>query len=1005
MPTPEEIARYIRFSLDNLSEVNGHYEFEHLCRHLARARIASNVIPATGPVGAGGDQGRDLETFRTYLSSELGSEHGFLALAADETIVIACTTQKTNLSGKIRSDVSKIMGSGSAVHRIYALLSNDFPVGTRHETSDWARSEFQIELEILDAQWIAQELSSSDTFWIAENYLSIPAEFAPPHNAEDIPEWYGELLRSWRDRTPIMTLGDLLSVKDGLRHATFNSARRPDLPFWLSVMRTFLQEETDIELVRRSEYEISVATLRGTGSLTPVDGLVSRYLEGCSILERPVDLENAFILLMYAFGAYLQGVTRIPPERLAEWNRELRDRIEVLLNSTLIPNSRAMLLRTLGSLYLQPDLLQMIDPDDQILNSNEESDELTLDREAGTVPLDGLPPFVNLDLGLSAWSDLMQMVDEAPFFPVESFADSFAVVTPLIYAHQSYGRLSELIDDRLSQTVGRTAAASKCRDRAVALHRAGMTCAAIKEFHRAKIGWWSGDTLRGSLLSLMILSNCYKKLGLFHAAKQYALQAARTASRSDDDGLQDLFAAGIMHCVLLCYDLGEWASAASTAESALRLHANLVAPLDPEDERVTEVMYSLLWIHLSSLDVAPELAAKVKNLMVEAHMWDDVEELVREQDAQPPEHWLERIGDQIHGEWMSDLKQEVRIVFKIYGTIWKIAGKNDLPTSCAVQRLAAALQIFLVDFFDEDLALLEEVVTIQVTVSDQNDASARLQPSTNIRAWEVHLTPWNGAESVDIYRELLPMITMILGDISLLPADQFFERFERSMSDGLVNKLSMGTAMDVLLLWVRDDSYDEIRFGTQLTPAMEDSRCLPLEDHELKWRSRLGPTYDRDSAEEQIQSRYDQISTQFSFTLGRLNANHIFINTLNELKLIGWLDWHILLAIANVAINYRLVDRQDGLRLLEGEADEYEGAVRAMMSADETESDPIVPESEFSIRGLESAREMTLPLFLRNVGLEVHQTEPDLMAVQKFLTIRYRYWLDDVTHENPFVVS
>ena len=34
--------------------------------------MCSNVLPATGPVSARGDQSSDIETFRSYLRDELG---------------------------------------------------------------------------------------------------------------------------------------------------------------------------------------------------------------------------------------------------------------------------------------------------------------------------------------------------------------------------------------------------------------------------------------------------------------------------------------------------------------------------------------------------------------------------------------------------------------------------------------------------------------------------------------------------------------------------------------------------------------------------------------------------------------------------------------------------------------------------------------------------------------------------------------------------------------------
>jgi hypothetical protein len=97
------LARSIRFALSDLSSQNAHHEFEHLCRQLARRRIASNVIPATRPVASGGDQGRDFETFRTYLREQLPFSIGSLALAVEDTVVFACTLQENDLASKIRA--------------------------------------------------------------------------------------------------------------------------------------------------------------------------------------------------------------------------------------------------------------------------------------------------------------------------------------------------------------------------------------------------------------------------------------------------------------------------------------------------------------------------------------------------------------------------------------------------------------------------------------------------------------------------------------------------------------------------------------------------------------------------------------------------------------------------------------------------------------------------------------------------------------------------------------
>jgi len=58
-----DLRAYIRYQLSQLSAQNAEHVFERLAFDLARMRIASNLLPATGPVQSGGDQGRDFESY------------------------------------------------------------------------------------------------------------------------------------------------------------------------------------------------------------------------------------------------------------------------------------------------------------------------------------------------------------------------------------------------------------------------------------------------------------------------------------------------------------------------------------------------------------------------------------------------------------------------------------------------------------------------------------------------------------------------------------------------------------------------------------------------------------------------------------------------------------------------------------------------------------------------------------------------------------------------------
>jgi hypothetical protein len=79
-----EAEAYIWFRLNSLTSTNGHHTFEEIATRIARKRISANILVATGPVGAGGDQGRDAESYTTRIPDELPQAAGFSASASTE---------------------------------------------------------------------------------------------------------------------------------------------------------------------------------------------------------------------------------------------------------------------------------------------------------------------------------------------------------------------------------------------------------------------------------------------------------------------------------------------------------------------------------------------------------------------------------------------------------------------------------------------------------------------------------------------------------------------------------------------------------------------------------------------------------------------------------------------------------------------------------------------------------------------------------------------------------
>jgi hypothetical protein len=159
-----------------MSVDNAHHEFEHLCRHLARRRLCSNIIPATGPVAGGGDQGADFESIQ--LLSDFGTSR-YWQLIQTGQIVFACSLEK-NLKKKVKADLKSAANRTNPTDWLYFFYPEPVKVSVRNALKEFANQQYKIQLEILDSVAIAEFLADPEMLWIAERYLSLPSGISLP---------------------------------------------------------------------------------------------------------------------------------------------------------------------------------------------------------------------------------------------------------------------------------------------------------------------------------------------------------------------------------------------------------------------------------------------------------------------------------------------------------------------------------------------------------------------------------------------------------------------------------------------------------------------------------------------------------------------------------------------------------------------------------------------------------------------------------------------------------
>jgi len=982
MASITEVISQIRFGLEQLSSKNAHYEFEHLCRHLVRARICSNILPATGPVAAGGDQGRDFETFRTYLSSSPIANSTFIGLVSKKPIAFACSIEKKSKIGtKIKSDVKTIVASGSAIEAVHFFAVANITVAMRHKLQAWAKSIHNIELEIHDGNAISELLADREVFWIAVNFLSIPAEIFPRAPESDEDRWYESVLSRWKDQQPTgKNSSEFSEIKLAARQAFLHERFRQDLPFWIGLIeRTFLDSPFS-DIRRRAIYEVCFLNLRGLNSLEGYEELLRDYFSTISELSSATDLEDARNLATYCAGALGQGVVGLTFQEVSAWQHALIQRVDERLTETLHPNVEASMLSLKGWMFL------MIDP---------------------VAPR----PF-EYEKAIEWWTRLTDMVDAAPMFPLERFADNVTELLELVLEvdpkakiPNSYFELTEKLDALLATRLGGFAAAENSLKRATVLHEQGRILDAIDSLHRSKLDWYASESLKESLSTMLFLSRAYMQLGLLFAAKYYALAVAFIAMNNAQPSVKPYASRGLMRAATWDYMLGAFCGFLNLTEIEIPIH-QAHAPHAGDLEKNTE-LHSIVF-HLVMLKAVSERVNPVFDHLVSTRIekwlpkqWVDGilpearQSLANMNDEQLREH----LANELLGLPYDDSGSQRKVAWSALGVTWTANWVNDYATTKEAEQFVAILQIYLVEMAHYDLCLLKTNVFMSIEVVDSGNVELHAVPSNNHRIWKV-LLPRNEVHSpIDLGKthiEVFAAVNQVLFEISLLPQSSYAEITRSLFKRGLANRIFVAHPYEAVYReFIREEDFNQFERTANKNPFAGYE--VPVFEHEeLRWKDGLGPTYDRSSVDQALRNRYGRIMPSIRFTLPRLLGMPQFQQTIANLQNKGWLDWHILTAVSGATINERLnrefADEHDPQRVAE---------IFEELGEEKEEWEP-VPLSIFEEGVLLFCLYSSMPSTLEIFELECHQMTPDFPAIEQFLRHRYNYWTDDLAHTDPF---
>lgn len=170
---------FFSYFLETLTNEGREKEFEEFCRKIAEVEICPNLLPQTGPTG-GGDSKVDSETYP--VSEVLASTwyYGYGNESATNRWAFAISA-KRDWKPKVKSDVAKIIKVNDELNRNYTkifFMTNQYVSDKkRAETEDELRKQFNIDVRILDKNWLLEKVFSNDNKEIAINSFHLSDSF------------------------------------------------------------------------------------------------------------------------------------------------------------------------------------------------------------------------------------------------------------------------------------------------------------------------------------------------------------------------------------------------------------------------------------------------------------------------------------------------------------------------------------------------------------------------------------------------------------------------------------------------------------------------------------------------------------------------------------------------------------------------------------------------------------------------------------------------------------
>ncbi|RYM34593.1 hypothetical protein ERX46_04250 [Brumimicrobium glaciale] len=708
---------------------------------------------------------------------------------------------------------------------------------------------------------------------------------------------YNQIYKEWKEVSSIQSflVGEFYEVISGANHCARSKYLEQHSAHWISLIEQYINSAVTPEMFKCDAlYQyiwLKVRPRFGPNPMNSIEGeelRVKEFFERSLSYDRTIDFEHLLNILNLLLPAVKMSNLDIDNSQVQEWEASLEEKITNEISTIASYNKKCALFEITAFFDFYKRLRY---PEDVSMDKVKESFDQILEH---------LPNAELFSVSQLSWriDSIVEMLNSvsSDSDEIEVFEEFGNQLLPIVGEREGDFSMAK----RFSQK-GLSFLQSKKPENILK---------ALDYFHKSKRLWYKDETMEGFLLAVLNISQLYLSIGMYSAAKYYAMSAAWYPMTQDnpDHYKRTSQAMGlVIHADIL---QGAWMAVLDDfkvfAWSWQQFSSQETGATENED--FWKPIFETATVLMESVERSPQLDG-----FIEFYKEGSVKEFYDQFVKPINDELTKRISEtgglnkQLVRTPLKDLGEMREIDWKCFGSQWSVRFKNDFENTVVAEEFVAVLQILLAEIAltKTDLYLVPKEVVLNLEIGDNIEVEQDLD--SDGLEWNISLKSINHHDIQELRGHssiLIAKIWSVINEISLLPQKDLQGYLQSRMQEhDLISKLFILTSYQNcfrdLILESEFNESQRNNFTDHLEFIYYKEHLVFTEDNLVSDR------YNKEKSLQWIKNRYKRASHLTNLTLDRIKEEQDFIDFVKEQRQKGALDWQIVMALMNTIIDYK----------------------------------------------------------------------------------------------------